>query len=293
MLGTSVSVSIGDRYKTRRHVVDIVFQEIERVEGIFSTFQPNSSISRLNRDGHLVNCSSEIVNVISRALNFSSLSGGAFDITVKPVLDLYQEFHRKQLWPPSEQRLKIATSLVDFRNVVVDDDTIFLKSKGAQITTDAIAKGYIIDRAIRVLRNAGVNSAFVDIGGDSRGIGEKADGTPWIVALQNPREFNQYLAVIRLRNRAVATSGDYERYFVPNKKVHHIIDPRTGRSATSLISATVTAKIAMDADALATTVFVLGPEQGLSLVNRLDGVEALLVTQNRTVLKSKGFDVAN
>lgn len=294
LMGTYVSITIGDASNKKGRLADLAFQEIGRVQQLLSTYESNSEISRLNSVGQLSNSSIEIMDVISRALYFGSVSGGAFDITVKPLLDLYQRCHRLEKRHPSVYELATAKSLVDFRNVVVkDDSSIIFRTAGTQITADAIAKGYIIDRVIDVLRKNDVHSAFVDIGGDSRAIGEKSDGSPWYVALQDPRDPNHYLALIPLRDQAVATSGDYERYFMDDKKTHHIFDPRNGLPANSLISATITAKTAMDADALATTVFVLGSEEGMSLIHRLDGVEALVITENRTVLMSRGFETVS
>ena len=176
--------------------------------------------------------------------------------------------------------------LVGFDYITYNENKVELKP-GMKITLGGIAKGYAIDKAVEYLVQHNVKNAIVDIGGDVRAMGQKKN-QQWRIALQNPRSSLDYLALIYLYNKSVATSGDYERYFV-NKSIHHILNPLTGYSATELISVTVVADKAVDADALATSVFVLGPGAGLELIEKIDDTEALMVTKNKTVLKSKGF----
>jgi thiamine biosynthesis lipoprotein len=166
-----------------------------------------------------------------------------------------------------------------------------LGKEGMKITLGAIAKGYAVDQAIDLLKSEGIQHALIDAGGDIRAIGRKSEG-PWGIALQNPRNSSDYVALIPLDDQAVATSGDYERFFDENKSFHHIIDPKTGYSATSLISVTVIAKNLTHADALATTIFVMGPEKGIGLLESLPDVEGLLITRDRKVLSTEGFPVA-
>lgn len=289
MMGTSVSITIDQNSYETTAAIDIAFREIARIEQILSTYVSDSHISKLNRLGRLSYPPIELHDVISRGLYFGLISDGAFDITIKPVLDLYRECIRTKQRPPTAIELAVTTALVNYRNVAVHGDCIQIQRRGTQITTDGIAKGYIIDRAIAVLERNGVESALINIGGDARAMGRRSNGLPWIIALQNPRDQEVNLAIIPLQDKAVATSGDYERYFVPEKTIHHIVDPRTGHSATSLISSTVIAKTAIDADALATTVFVMGPEKGMSLVESINDVEALVVTRGFRVLKSSGL----
>ena len=289
MMGTSVSITVESTSGRAIQATNFAFEEIRRIERVLSTYRNDSDISRLNRDGRLSYPSLELREVISRALYFGVISQGAFDITVTPLLNLYRDCYQAQKRPPNDSEIETVLALVDYRSIVANKCQIILRKQGAQVTTDAIAKGYIIDRTIQVLQENGIKRALVNIGGDSRAIGLTSQGEPWSIALQNPRESSDYLAIIPLADCAVATSGDYERYYTPDMRVHHIIDPRTGRSATSLISVTVTADTAMDADAMATTVFVLGPEKGLDLVERMRGVESLLITRNREILQSKGF----
>ena len=286
LMGTFVSITL-DAESTRQNyarVLDDAFSEIKRLENALSTFIPDSDISKLNRESKLVGKHPELREIILRALHYSSLSDGLFDITIKPVLDLYRRSFSSKGREPATADLERALSLVDHRNVILDEKSIRLVGHGIQITTDGIAKGYIIDQTVDLLLTNGVSRALVNIGGDLRALGNN-----WNVALQNPRDVNEYIVTISLKNEALATSGDYERYFDPNKKAHHILNPKTGQSATDLISATIIADNAADADALATTVFVMGTHDGMELIERLNEVEGLLITRKRGVIVSTGF----
>ena len=243
-MGTYVSLTFEDSHGQSDTIIESAFQEINRLERIFSTYRKNTRISSLNREGFLRNISPEFRYVFTRGLHYSELSGGAFDITVKPLLDLYFESYKKQNRPPTECELSQALALVDYNSVSVHENQISFRRDGMQVTLDAIAKGYVIDSVIRVLQNTGIHSALVNIGGDLRGVGVSAAAEPWKIALQHPRDPGVYIAVINLDNKSVATSGDYERYFLPDKRVHHILNPATGLSATSLISATVVSELA-------------------------------------------------
>ncbi|WP_370573958.1 FAD:protein FMN transferase, partial [Methanomethylovorans sp.] len=161
--------------------------------------------------------------------------------------------------------------------------------KGMQITLGGIAKGYALDLAIGSLRDDGIESGFVDAGGNGMYIGHKPDGSSWKVGLQNPNMSEQVITVIEITDMAVATSGNYERYFSEEAKVSHIADPRTGYPSQNLISATVIAPAGIDSDALSTSVFVLGEKDGLEMIEKLDGTECLLITNDKRIVRSSGF----
>ena len=286
-MGTYVRITI-DVEGTRQeytNVLDKAFLEIKRLENVFSTYLPNSDISVLNRESVLDGQHTDLRKIITRSLHYTSISRGSFDITIKPVLDLYRRSYEVHGRAPESSELTEALSLVDSRNIRLNEKSIHLTKTGVQITTDAIAKGYIIDRTIDYILKSGIIRAMVNIGGDIKTVG---DG--WTVALQDPRDETEYILTFALHDQAIATSGDYERYFRPDKKAHHIINPKTGRSAASLISTTIVAATAMDADALATAVFVMGPQLGLGLIEQLDEVEGLFIDTQRSVFSSTGFN---
>jgi thiamine biosynthesis lipoprotein len=290
-MGTTVTIAVMDSdAKKAKLAINHAFLEIERIEKLMSTYIENSSVSLLNKKSILENVDIDLVYVIKKAQHYSELSDGAFDITVQPILDLYRESFSVRKRAPSEEEIKKALELVNYKNLIVDDEKVRFRKRGMTITLGGIAKGYAIDRAIDVLELKGIKHALVNAGGDMRAIGMKSESESWKIALQNPRDKKEYITIIKLNNRSVATSGDYERYFEPTKKFHHIVNPKTGYSATELISATIVAEKAIDADALATSVFVMGAEKGMALIERLDNVEGLLITKGREVLKSSGFD---
>jgi len=223
---------------------------VVRVDHLMSTWRETSQVSRLNREGRVA-AGPELIHVLEQARTVSKISGGAFDITVKPLLDLFTRSFEEDGQPPAPPELETCLRLVDYRQIVIEGDQVSLPS-GVEISLGGIAKGYAIDLAVAALQRGGIDHGLVNAGG-------------------------------------VATSGDYERFFDAEKEWHHLIDPRTGGSAAGIVSVTVTAGSALDADALATAVFVLGEIDGLALVEELEGVEALLVTDGGVIAASTGM----
>lgn len=290
LLGTYATITVVSSDKTKAEsALAMAFEEIERLERILSTYENSTSMYDLNQKGFLNNAEKEILFVFEKSKYYSDLSDGHFDITIKPVLEIYNESFENYGRVPTETEIQSTLELVNYKNIEISDETISFKKYGMGVTVDGIAKGYIIDKAVNVLKNNGIDNALVDIGGDIRAIGKSDRNTDWTVALQNPRDAADFISIINLRDMAVATSGDYEQFFIDDKSVHHIINPKTGHSTTESISVTMIAQHALDADALSTAVFVLGPQNGMSLINSLEKVEGLIITENKTVLKSDHF----
>jgi thiamine biosynthesis lipoprotein len=254
---------------------------------MFSRYRRETFISRLNRDGIVRGVPPEVVHVVQSALEYSALTGGAFDVTVAPLLDLYRSSFDRTGAPPPESELDKAFSLVGYRHVLVDDGAISFGKRGMSVTLDGIAKGYIVDRAVRVLEELGAKRVLIDAGGDMGTVGERSPGEGWRLAIQHPRNQKSYLGTLQLHGESVATSGDYLQYFTEDKRLHHILDPRTGRSPAYTSAVTVVTPTAMEADALSTAVFVLGPRDGLRLLNQLQNVEGVIVTKRQEVLRSR------
>jgi thiamine biosynthesis lipoprotein len=276
-----------------QNALEAAYQEMIRLEGLLDRHHPGSEVTHINRAAgwEPVPVSPETLLIIEQALEFAVLTGGAFDITVGPLLRLWRFTDGGGQVPP-EESLLAAAALVDFRQIEVDRlaGSVFLRKNGAEIDLGGIAKGFVVDRAGEVLRRFGVTSASVDAGGDIRLIGAKPDGSPWRIGVRHPRERRGIIAILELRDSAVVTSGDYERYFLfEGTRYHHLLDPATGRPAGGLVSVTVVAPEAMTADALSTAVFVLGRERGLELIESLPGIEALLVTAELEVVYSSGL----
>lgn len=290
-MGTFVKITVYCKDQAQASkAIDSAFKEIKKVDRLMSTYKEDSEVSRLNSNGYLDSVSSDLAYVLRKARQYSEMSDGTFDITVKPVLDLYKRSFETRNLPPNADKLAETLKLVDYRNVVLKNKHVRLKNKGCMITLGGIAKGYAIDQAIKALKKSGINHGLVNAGGDIRTIGAKPDGSPWSIALRNPRDEEEFITKLQLNDKAVATSGDYERYFIKDKSVHHIMNPKTGKSANELISVTVVADKAIDTDALATTVYVLGEKRGMELINRLEDTEALMITSDRRILSSKKFE---
>jgi thiamine biosynthesis lipoprotein len=260
-----------------KKVIDSAFNEIYKIDRLMSIYKENSEVYALNRDGFYEGASADTIHVIKRASYHSGLSNGAFSIAVLPILDLW-----KRKVAPTEAEISERLELLDHESIITEDGKILFKKNGMGITLGGIAKGYAVDKAIEALRQNGIEHALVNAGGDIRTIGEKTDGVPWKIALRDPEDKKGCTTTADICNKAVATSGNYER------SSPHLVDPRTGYATQRMMSATVIADSAMDADALATAVFVLGAEEGIDLVERASA-EALITTNDGKILKSSGF----
>jgi FAD:protein FMN transferase len=293
LMGTLVEITVRDADADKaQKAIDQAFAEMRRLEKLMSTHLPDSEVSRLNNTAGknlFFPVSDAVIEVIKRGIYWGEKSDGAFDITIGPLSRLWQ-FDDENPSRPNAEQLAEAIPLVNFHGIEVDASTIRLKQAGMSLHLGAIGKGYAVDKAMQVLENSGIQHALINAGGDLKALGYRADGKPWKIGLQHPRKPEQMIASFELTNKAVATSGDYQRYFMlDGRRYHHILNPATGMPAKGMISATIIADNVMDADALATAVFVMGPEKGLALVDSLDGVEGMLVSDSGTTLFSENF----
>jgi thiamine biosynthesis lipoprotein len=244
----------------------------------------------VNRDAAAgpVKVDPELAALVARALEFSEMSQGAFDITYASVGYLYDYREHKH---PTEAQIQAALPGISWRHVVVDTaaSTIRFSQPGVRIDLGGIAKGYAVDTSIAILRKLGIEHATVTAGGDSRIIGDR-DGRPWVVGIRHPDDKNRVIARIPLEDAAISTSGDYERYFDEGGvRYHHIIDPKTGKSPHGIRSVTVIAPTSTFAEGLTKSVFIMGPERGLALVESKPDCDAVVVTAEGKVLYSKGL----
>jgi thiamine biosynthesis lipoprotein len=272
--------------------VRAAFDEIYRLEKLMSTTDPASEIYALNNSGtEWVSVSSDVIYVLQKAKYYSELSNGAFDVTVEPLVNLWMDKVKESGKEPDPAQLQSAMALVGWENLEIDENNSrvrFLKD-GMQVTLGGIAKGYAEDKVVELLKQAGVKQALVEMGGQIAGFGPKT----WRAGIQHPRIEGDRLGVLSLDNSSVATSGDYRRFYLLNgKRIHHIIDPRTGMSAEDCISVTVVAENGVDADALSTAVFVAGPVQGKALLDNL-GLRGLIVTAEGELVQTIACDFEN
>jgi FAD:protein FMN transferase len=293
LLGTFITIKLVDTEpELAAKAVQEGFAEVERLSSILSRFDPGSDLARLNRDGFIDNASPELLNIVQKAKYISDITGGAFDVTVLPLLNLYVDSFADGGSPPSDKAIDAAKELVAFQGIEVKDKRISLAAPGMCLTLDGIAKGYVVDQAAAMLRNHGFTRALVAGSGDMSLRGDRDDGQPWKIGLTHPRALAGYYEVFQMTNESIATSGDYENTFTSDFSWNHIIDPRVGHSPRELASATVIASDTAYADALATSSMVLGKTDAISLLERLPGVEGLLIDKNMNKYTTSGFESA-
>jgi FAD:protein FMN transferase len=276
-LGTSVAVKLYAGERLSAALLDSAYAEIARLDSLMSRFIDSSEASRIEREavGQDFVCSPEMAYVLGLCQAYAVRTGGAFDVTVGALSRLWG-FPEAQA-PPAAARIDSARGLVDYRELTVDGRAVRLRRPGIRLDLGAAAKGYAVDRAIARLQALGVSAGLVEAGGDLRFWGVKPDGSAWRIGVQHPRDPARFARADDIGLPAVATSGDYEQYFVQDgRRYHHLLDPRTGYPAVGAVSATAWTTSAVEADILATAVFVLGPEAGLSLAEELPEVEALV-----------------
>lgn len=291
LMGTEVSVRVWhDDADTGRELVEEVFTEAERINQLMSTYIESSRISEINRlaaEGPVV-AGDELFNLIRRSLDISVLTLGAFDITYDSVGQHYDFRARRR---PDQATLEAERQHIDFRLIELDQaaGTVRFLEQGVRINLGGIAKGYVVERGVDILRVNGVQHAIVTAGGDSRLLGDRR-GQPWMVGIRDPRKEGQVAISVPLVDEAISTSGDYERYFEEgDRRYHHIIEPSTGVPASGVRSATVFGPDAVITDALSTSVFVMGVDQGLRLIGTLPDYESIVIDEAGRIFYSDGL----
>ncbi len=280
-----------------RKALDEAFAQFTRIENLTDRFAAKnlanpeiSDVYRINQNAGLkpVQVSEDTLAMLKRSIYFAGLSDGVFDVTVGPLMDLWG-FGKGQYNVPVDKELKSKLALVGYDAIVMDqaEKTVFLPEKGMEIDLGGIAKGYATDMAAQKLRQMGIESAIINAGGNVYALGTKPDGSPWLTGIQDPRNANKIIAIIQVKDMAVVTSGDYQRYFIRDGvRYHHILHPLTGKPAQEVISTTVTAPSATDADVLSTTLFVLGPQAGLKFIEQFSNTDAVFIDKQKEITLS-------
>lgn len=289
-LGTQAYIELWTQDSTQATQLIIDVQaEFERINQLMSPYIASSELSILNREAanRPVKVSIELYQLLQQAKKISQLSNGAFDITFASVGFYYDYRTRKK---PDAALLQQARQYVNYQSIqLLPDNQIRFSQPGVKIDLGGIAKGYAVERGVALLAKNGINHAQLTAGGDSRLLGDKR-GKPWLVGIKHPRQEEQYAAHLPLENSAISTSGDYERYFIEDGvRYHHILDPKTGQSASGLYSVSVLGGDTTQTDALSTTLFVLGLQQGMALIERIEGYEAIFIDSNRQMHFSSGL----
>jgi len=292
IMGTRIVVELwADNREQGDAAVAAVLDEMRRVDQDMSTYKPTSEVSRVNAAAAqgAVKVTPELFELLTDALEYSRITDGAFDITYASVGYMY-DFRRHVR--PDEAQIEKALPAIDYRHVLLDPKarTVKFSQPGVRIDLGGIGKGHAVDQGIKILQARGIQHALVTAGGDSRIIGDRF-GKPWVVGIRHPDRKEEVIARIPLEDAAISTSGDYERYFDENGvRYHHIIDPHTGQSARKVRSATIIGPTATRTDGLSKTAFVLGAERAIEIYNRLEGIDAIVVTPDGRVLYTKGLE---
>ncbi len=276
--------------------LDAVYVRLHEIEQRMTINQPDSEISQVNQQAgnQPVRVSSDTFEVLQAALHFAELSGGKFDPTIQPLVTLWS-IGSPLARVPSDQEIASALVLVDYRLVEMDaaSKSVFLPQAGMGLDLGGIAKGYAADQAVAIMREHGIKDGLISLGGNLYTLGQNPSGDrPWRIGVQDPEDTrNTYVAVLEPRDETLVTSGAYERFLIADGTVyHHIIDPDTGYPAeTDVLSSTIVTTSSIDADALSTSVFILGRERGMELVESLPGVEAAVIDQDHRIFLTPGL----
>lgn len=288
-MGTFVSMTAIHHSKDQtEEAFAAAFLEIEKLASVLSRHDQSSPVAELNRTGKLTHAQDDLALVIDRSFFYHKLTGGAFDITVKPLMDLYQQRFSEGQKPTEQEIEKVLTSIGSV-GLQVDNGSVSFQKPGMGITLDGIAKGYIVDRASEVLRDHGVINHLVNAGGDIRTSGSAAGEKKWTIAIQDPAKQRKFPDILKMSDGAVATSGNYEAYYDQEKLFHHIVAPSTGHSPQWFSSVSVTAPTVMDADALATALFVLDSDKALNLIEALPDSDCFLINPDATISTSSSW----
>lgn len=295
-LGTVIQIQIydGDEDKAKKAIEESA-KRIQEIENKMTVNQEKSEVIQINENSgkNFVQISPDTFYVIEKAKHYSDLTEGAFDLTIEPIVKLWG-IGTEHARVPKQEEIDDLLDLVDYKDVILDKNTqqVKLNKKGQAIDLGAIAKGYTGDEVKKILKENGIKTAFVNLGGNVVTLGSKLDGSPWRIGVQNPLdERGKHIAVIEVVDETIVTSGNYERYFMENgKRYHHIIDPKTGYPAEAgIISSTIVTDASIDADALSTSVYVLGLEKGMGLIESLENVEAVIVTEDKKIYVTSGL----
>jgi thiamine biosynthesis lipoprotein len=282
-------IAVAENPGTAEKCIERAFEQLNNDEKLMSYHRDDSQVAEINRNAYKnpVKVSKQVFEVLQKAVEFSKVSGGAFDITVGPLVDLWR-WAGEANSVPTDAELEQARSKVGYEKLILDANEMSVQFavEGMKVDLGGIAKGYAIDRAVEAMQESGAIGGMVDIGGEIRCFGLPPAGQRrWRIGLQDPNTVQEDigtgrpLLVLKLTNAAVATSGHYRRFVVvEGKKYSHILDPKTGTSAESLSSVTIISPNATDADALATAVSVMGAEKGLALIETIPETEAILIT---------------
>ncbi len=291
IMGTDVTITVVAKSEAEgAAAIDAAMAEVRRFDRMMSLYKDDSEITRVNLAAgkHPVKVSPEMIEAVEAAARVSDLTHGIFDVTIGPLVVLWQ-MRLKEGKTPTDEEIARIKPLVNYKNIVIDKrkSTLFLKKQNMIMDFGGM-KGFIADRVKDLIKKRGIDNAIIALAGDIWVLGRREDGKPWRIGVQHPREPEKTLTVLDLSDKYISTSGDYERYkIVEKKRYHHIIDPRTGKPSTGVISATLIGEQGALIDPLSKAPFILGPEEGLRIVKKA-GAEAIIVDEQGKVYMTDG-----
>jgi len=294
VMGIEVEFILRDSDETHaQKASESAFAEMARLEGILSNWKENSKISKINRSqaGKWIPVSREIFEVLSKGMKISESTNGAFDLTVGKLTRLWG-FYTGEPKKPSKEKLDEALAVVDYSLIELDSkkQALLIKKSGVEIDLGGVAKGYILEKGFEVLKSFGIKAGLINGSGDIYVWGKKPGDKLWNIAVEDPLNRNRPLTILSVTDTAIFSSGDYERKFIEEGKVyHHILDPKTGLPANKCHGVTIIGKSISDINGLSSAVFVLGPEEGISFIEKNPGLSAIVVDADGKVILSKGF----
>ncbi len=291
-----ITVVVDDPQKGEA-LIQKAIDEIKRIEKLLTTFNEESETNLINANAGIapVKVSKEIIQLIARSIKISLLTQGAFDISYGSIDKKLWNFDTNLKSLPDAETAKKSVRLINYRNIIIDEEkcTVFLTQIGMRIGFGGIGKGYAAEKAKQILLSEGVENGIVNASGDLTTWGHQPDGKPWTVGIAHPDMADTPFSYLNITNKAIATSGNYEKYAIINgKKYSHTIDPRTGLPVTGIKSVTIICNNAEMADALATPVTIMGIEAGLFLINQLIGIGCVIIDDNNKVFTSKNIHLS-
>jgi len=276
--------------------IQLAIEEIRRIEQLFTTYKPESQTNRINDAAGImpVTVDAEVFNLIERSIAISKITQGAFDISYGSIDKTLWNFDKEMTQLPSVEEARKMVHLIDYRNIILDKEnsTVFLKEKGMRIGFGGIGKGYAAEMAKKVLIDNGISSGIINASGDLTAWGLQPNGKQWTIGIANPDFPQQAFSYLNISNKAVATSGNYEKYvMIGGKKYSHTIDPKTGLPITGIKSVTIISDNAEFADAMATPISVMGINAGLYLINQIPDLYCIIIDDNNKVYTSKNINL--
>ena len=298
LMGSRFDITVvASNEKEGNKYIDSAIFEIARIEKLISSWDVNSETSLINKFSGIkpIKVDKELFDLIERSIAISTLTNGAFDISYASM-DRIWKYDGTMREMPSKEKISSSIKKVGYQNIIIDKEaqTVFLKLKGMKIGFGAIGKGYAADKAKALLIEKGVKAGIINASGDLNAWGKQANGRDWMVAITNPLNKNKVFSWLPINDSAIVTSGNYEKFISLNGiRYSHIIDPRTGYPSTGIISTSIMTSNAELADAISTSVFVMGVETGLDFINQLKGVDCIIIDEQNKIHTSKNIKLSN